>query len=116
MKKIINIKLYNNDQIVKEYNNVNSIHKDETYTMILDDVKTIINKDYLKRETNEYEFVLDINKKNAIYTLKMNNTSFDIDVEKVMYKCIENNIILDYEISSEEGHLKIIIETGVNNE
>ena len=46
----------------------------------------------------------------------MNNTAFDIDVEKVMYKCIENNIILDYEISSEEGHLKIIIETGVNNE
>ena len=84
--------------------------------MILDDVKTTLSENKFKRETEEYLFELDIKNKTALYTLKNNNLSFDIEVEKIMYNDTESNIILDYKISSEEGLLKILIEKGVNDE
>ncbi len=116
MKKNINLKLYNNNKIQKEYKNIISIHKDNTYNMILDDVKTTLSENKFKRETEEYLFELDIKNKTALYTLKNNNLSFDIEVEKIMYNDTESNIILEYKISSEEGLLKILIEKGVNDE
>ena len=42
--------------------------------------------------------------------------SFDIEVEKVLYKEEDNNIILVYKISTDEDEFKLIIERDESNE
>ncbi|MGN1337588.1 MAG: hypothetical protein ACI4WW_03850 [Candidatus Coprovivens sp.] len=110
MKKIISLKLYNDNILNKEYKDINAIFINDRYSMILEDVKTSLDRDFFIRESEEYKFVLNIKEKKALYTLKMTNTIFDIEVEKIIYKKEKNTIKLEYKISSEEGTLKIVIE------
>ena len=62
------------------------------------------------RETDDYKFIIDINKKESLYTLKKQNMSFDIEVESVSYIYKEKEIELTYKISTEDELFKLIIE------
>lgn len=109
MKKFINLNLFKENRLEQEYKDIKTLEKDGEYIFSLDGVKTIISNTRFIRETNEYKFELDINSKKAIYLLKEKNMSFDIEVEKIMYKKDNNNIILEYKISSDEETFKIEI-------
>jgi trehalose/maltose hydrolase-like predicted phosphorylase len=109
MKKIITLNLFKSDRLENEYKDIKAIEKDSEYIFSLDGVKTVFGPTRFTRETEEYKFSLDIKERKASYLLKDKNMSFDIDVEKVVYKKEKNIIILEYKISSDEETFKIEI-------
>ena len=109
MKKIITLNLFKADRLENEYKDIKAIEKDGEYIFSLNGVKTVLNSTRFTRETEEYKFNLDIDERKATYLLKEKNMSFDIDVEKVVYKKEKNTIILEYKISSDEETFKIEI-------
>lgn len=110
MIKTINIKLYKNNRLEQEYNDIKCIAKDNTFTFNIDNVKSIINNKEFIRETKEYKFRLGIEDKKGYYKLKEKNMLFDIEIEKINYKVENNNIILEYKINTDEEKFKVIIE------
>lgn len=114
MIKNINVSLYKNNRREMNYNNIKAIHRDNSYSFIMDEIKMFINNDLLTRENNEFKFRLDIANKTASYLLKEKNMLFDIEVEKVIITNEDNKIILEYKISSDEEEFKIIIEENKN--
>ncbi len=109
MKKIITLNLFKADRLENEYKDIKTIEKDSEYIFSLDGVKTVLGPTRFTRETEEYKFCLDIKERKSSYLLKEKNMSFDIDVEKVVYKKEKNTIILEYKISSDEETFKIEI-------
>lgn len=117
MKKIISFYLYKDNRRNISYENITSILKDNTYTMILDGIKTVISKDQLIRENEEFTFTLDINNKTATYLLKEKNMLLDIKVEKLDINNLESKIIIEYKLESDTDTIKIeIIEEEDENE
>lgn len=112
----INLKLYKKNNIEYQQDNIKAIIFQGTISFISDEVKTILSNKQFIRETKEYRFEIDIIRKEAQYTLKEQNMSFDIEVEKVLYKEEDNNIILVYKISTDEDEFKLIIERDESNE
>lgn len=110
MKKLINLNLFKENRLEQEYKDIKAIEKESEYILSLDGVKTIIGATRFIRENNEFKFELDIKERKCTYYLKEKNMSFDIEVEKVMYKKENNNIILEYKISSDEETFKIEIK------
>lgn len=115
MKKLINLNLFKERRLEKVYKDIKAIEKDNEYIFSLDGTKTILSPTRFIRESNEYKFTLDIKEKKCLYYLKVQNMSFDIEVEKVMYKKDKNNIILEYKISSDEEKFKIEINIKDDN-
>ncbi len=109
MKKLISLNLFKERRLEQEYKDIKAIEKDNEYIFSLDGIKTVLSPTRFVRETNEYKFSLDIKERKCLYLLKTQNMSFDIEVEKVMYKKEKNNIILEYKISSDEETFKIEI-------
>lgn len=107
MKRPISLNLYRERRLEMSYKDVNALVNDSTYSFIIDGIKTTLNNEEFTRENNEFKFNLDIKNKKATYLLKEKNTLFDIDVEKIDFKKENNNIILEYKISSDESKLKI---------
>lgn len=109
MKKIITLNLFKERRLEQQYKNIKALEKENTLIFIIDGIKTSLNESLFVRETDEYKFSLNINDKKCLYTLKEQNMSFDIEVEKVVYKKEKDNIILEYKISSDEEKFKIVI-------
>ncbi len=109
MKKLITLNLYKERRLQEEYKGIKAIEKDGEYIFSLDGVKTIIGSTRFIRENDDYKFTLDIEERKCLYFLKSQNMSFDIEVEKLMYKNENNIIILEYKISSDEEEFKIEI-------
>ncbi len=107
MKKLITLNLFKERRLQEEYKDIKAIEKDGEYIFSLDGVKSIIGSTRFIRETDDYKFTLDIKERKCLYFLKSQNMSFDIEVEKVMYKNENNIIILEYKISSDEEEFKI---------
>ena len=109
MKKIITLKLYKSDRLEKEYKDIKVIKNNGEYIFYLDGVKTVLSSTRFTRETEDYKFYLNIKERKSTYQLKDKNISFDIEVEKVVYKKEKKYIILDYKISSDDEEFKIEI-------
>jgi len=111
MANFHNIKIYNNDKLIKEYKNVKTITNENTYFYI-DNIKTIISKEKLIRENKEFKFELDFSKKNATYLLKKQNILYDIKVieAEIIYK--DNDIKISYLIESNDEKIKIYIKNN----
>ena len=114
MIKYINLTLYKNERREKEHKNIKAVCNDNSYLFTLDEVKTHLNNNYFTRETEEYEFILDLINKTASYTLKEKNMSFDIEVEKINIDKQDNITTLEYKISSDDETFKLIIEENKN--
>ncbi len=110
MKKLLNLRLYKAKKIENEYLNIKSLYTNDTYTFKIDGVKTSINKKMFIRENNEFKFSLNLITKEGLYLLKENDMLFDIEVLKLSSKFTDNNIILEYRLSSDEDIIKIEID------
>ena len=86
MKKNITLNLFKERRLEQEYKGIKAILKDSEYIFSLDAVKTVISPTRFTRENEEYKFCLDIQESKGSYLLKDKNISFDIEVEKIMYK------------------------------
>lgn len=109
MKKVITLKLYKDNKLENEYQNIKTLYN-KSYIFVIDNIKTTIDENKFVRENNEFKFYLDIKNKQATYLLKEQNLLFDIKVEKISYKNENDIIILEYRISSDESNIKINIE------
>lgn len=107
MKRPITLNLYKERRLEISYKDINALVNNSTYSFVIEGIKTTLNSEEFTRENNEFKFNLDIKNKKATYLLKEQNTLFDIDVEKINLKKENNNIILEYKISSDESELKI---------
>lgn len=107
MKRPITLNLYKERRLEASYNDIFALVNNSTYSFIIENVKTTLNSEELIRENNEFRFNLDIKNKQATYLLKEQNTVLDIDVEKINFKKENNNIILEYKISSDEEEFKL---------
>lgn len=110
MKKIISLNLFKEYRLEHSYKNIKAIKKDDSFIFLLDDTKTLINPEKFIRENNEFKFELNIKEKNAIYLLKEKNMKLDIEVESISYRNTDNNILLEYKISSDDEKFKIEIK------
>ncbi len=112
MASFHNIKIYNNDKLLKEYNNIKTISNGNTYFYI-DNIKTTITKDKLIRENNVFKFELDFNNKTSTYLLKEHDILYDIKVleSEIIYK--KDDIKISYLLESNDE--KIIISIKKNN-
>lgn len=117
MKRPITLNLYKEHRLEMSYVDINALVNNSTYSFIVEGIKTTLNNEEFTRENNEFKFYLGIKNKKATYLLKEQNTLFDIDVEKINFKKENNNIILEYKISSDENEFKIeLIDKGEINE
>ena len=116
MKKKINIKLYKENRLEKEYNNILAVVNKESYKFIIDDINTIISDSHFQRENDEYKFKIDFVNNEAYFLLKENNSKFDVEIEHFNIDKKEQELILEYKISSDEEIFKIHIEERDNNE
>lgn len=109
MKKVISLKLYKDNNLENEYQDIKTLYN-KSYIFVIDNIKTIIDEEKFIRENDEFKFHLDIKNKQATYLLKEQKMLFDIKVEKISYKNENDIIILEYRISSDESNIKIKIE------
>lgn len=99
-----NEEIYQNTFINKAKNN-----KELQFNML--DFDTIINleKETFLRENNEYMFYLDIKNNICKIELKKEELTFDINVEEASMEVLNDKIILEYFIETDEARNKIII-------
>ncbi len=107
MQKVITLNLYKEKRLLESFKDINSIFSNNTYTFFIDGIKTTLSDKIFIRENNEYKFILDINKKEAIYNLKEINKLFNIEVTFLNLKKENKNLTLEYKLSSEEQKIKI---------
>lgn len=104
-----NIKLYYDNIISKEYEEIRVLHKSDNYIFYLDEVKTSLNNKYFIRENNDYCFTINIKNNTSTLLLKENNYLYDVDVEYLNFK-EEEQITLEYKISTDEHQIKLVLE------
>lgn len=117
MKKRMNLKLYKNNNLEKEYNDINCIDKDNCLIFTTENVTTKLSDKIFSRESTEFKFEIDLKNRQAFYTLKENNVTFEIEVIKLDFKRNNNVINFEYLIGTDDKPfiLKAILEKGENS-
>ena len=120
MTCLIDMKLYKDNEIFYDLNEIKAeVVKKDNYEIIsfeVDNIKNVIDVYnegcILYRKNEEFEFKLDTIKNESTYFLKEIDSTFDINIEKCEYKNIENKIIIEYKIETDEAVNKIEIVKG----
>lgn len=109
--KLINWCLLNDKKIVKNFENVECEFNNKILEFKEDDNALnkidLINNKYI-RETDEFTFQIDFNKKECHYNLKELNKSFSMPIDGEFTKK-NNKIILRYSLEDEEKQIIIQI-------
>lgn len=120
MTCLIDMKLYKDNEIFYDLNDIKAeVIKKDDYEIIsfeVENIKNVIDvyNDgcILYRKNDEFEFKLDTIKNESTYFLKEIDSTFDINIEKCEYENIENKIIIEYKIETDEVVNKIEIVKG----
>ena len=75
-----------------------------------------IENETFTRENEEYLFLLDIKNKYCKIVLKKEELAFDVSVEECAISVLNNKIVIDYFIETDEARNKIVIERVKENE
>lgn len=105
----------NNEEIYKDTFK-NKIKSDKKLIFDMLEYETTINmeeKTFL-RENKEYIFYLDLNNKSCNVELKQEGITFDVCVEEANMEILQNKIILEYFIETDEARNKIVIEERID--
>ena len=120
MTCLIDMKLYKDNEIFYDLNDIKAeVIKKDDYEIISFDVENIKNiidvyneGCILYRKNDEFEFKLDTIKNESTYFLKEIDSTFDINIEKCEHKNIDNKIMIEYKIETDEAVNKIEIVKG----
>lgn len=101
----------NNKEEYKEKFKNKSKNENKVYFRMLNFETTIdkVEQTFL-RENEEYIFFLDIKNKKCKVELKKENIAFDVMVEEASMEVLNNKIIIEYFIETDEARNKIVIE------
>ncbi len=98
----------------EEYQGIfkNKSKNDNKISFMMLDYETIIDIEErnLLRENEKYIFFLDIKNKKCKLELKKEEITFDVLVEEANMELINNKIIIEYFIETDEARKKIIIK------
>lgn len=120
MKCLVDMKLFNDDEICYNMKAINAtLDEKKDYKILIFDLDNIKNmyKIYdngciLYRENNEFKFKLDTIKNESTYLLKEVNNLFDIAIENCEYKNLNNKIIIQYQLETDDHLKKIEVTIG----
>ncbi len=108
---------YKNNESIKKISITN--YDDLHYNITDDDVNMeIVLKPevIITRENKEYYFKLDITNNTCIYKLKEYNLTYDIEILSKNYLENDQEIIIEYQLNTDQGQNKIIIKKEDTNE
>ena len=99
----IKVCLIKGEDIILE-NTVNGSNINNIISFKLEDIVNTIdlNREIFIRENDEYKFFLDFLNKSCILTLKKENYSLDINVDKCSFEVFNNKIIINYFIDTDD--------------
>ena len=91
--------------------------KNQVLSFKLEDMDNIIdlNKGLFIRENDEYQFYLDFLNKSCILTLKNENYSLDINVDKCSIEYVDNKVTINYFIDTDDSNNCFKIEWNDGN-
>lgn len=100
----------NREEYKEKFKNTNKNEKKLNFKML--NFETTIDKieQTFLRENEEYIFFLDIKNKKCKVELKKENIAFDVMVEEASMEVLNNKIIIEYFIETDEARNKIVIE------
>lgn len=107
--KYIDVKLYNSNKLINNYEMLPCIIKDDRILFTLDNIKTTISNETFEREDDNYHFILNHKDRTCIYKLKAINQTYDIEVERLTINRTKEIIELQYKINSNDEEIKILI-------
>lgn len=94
--------------------------KDVESTLVFDlmeyETTIDIENEIFTRENEEYLFLLDIKNKYCKIVLKKEELEFEVNVEECAISVLNNKIVIDYFIETDEARNKIVIERVKENE
>ncbi len=101
----------NNEEIYKETFE-NKLKSDQKLLFSMLDFETTIDleKQTITRENEEYIFFLNLKNKYCKIELKKEDITFDVNVEEASFEILEDKIIIEYFIETDEARNKIIIK------
>lgn len=111
IRNTLNFKLLKNNIINIEKNNVAYLKKVDKILFEMDESKyelSISNNNmyFIKESTDS---IIKISNNSSIIYLKEHNVTFDINVEYLKYKIIDNKYIIEYKLESDAENTKIEI-------
>lgn len=110
--KKFSLTFYKNEEIIHEdiYNNLDSVNNSFRLNML--DYETYLNIEdkIFTRENEDFKFVLDILNKKCTIHLKKEDMSLNINVDLCELNIVNNKIILEYIIESDDAKNKIVIK------
>lgn len=107
IKNKLNMKLYKNNNLVLDKNNIDYLNKFDKILFEIDNYPhyLIINDKGIifSRETEDYLFYLEINDNNKCHiTLKEEQATFPINVEEAIINKEDNKITINYQLESDD--------------
>ena len=105
----------NNEEVYKDTfkNRLNS-DKKIAFDMLEYETTIDIEKKTFLRENKEYIFYLDLKNKNCKVELKQEGITFDVNVEEGNMEVLNNKIVIEYFIETDESRNKIIIKERID--
>lgn len=105
----------NNEEVYKDTfaNNLNSDRKIVFNMLDYETVIDIEEKTFL-RENKEYIFFLDLKNKSCKVELKQEGITFDVSVEEGNMEVLNDKIIIEYFIETDEARNKIVIKERID--
>ncbi len=116
MEISLNVKFFKGDRLVFT-KKVHANYDDKIITFWLDEMlnKIDIEKQLFMRENDDYKFFLDFFNKSCILTLKKENYSLDIMVDRCDFKVLNQKIVIDYLIDTDDSNIGLELEWNDDN-
>lgn len=105
----------NNEEIYQSaFENKSNNDRKIRFTMLEYETTIDIEEKTFLRENNEYIFFLDLKNKSCKVELKQEGISFDVSVEEANMEILNDKIVIEYFIETDEARNKIIIKERID--
>ena len=113
---LIKMKLYKDDDVFYDIKDINGTFLDDILKFEVENTNNEFNlSDYgciFTRENDEFRFILDLIEETATFLLKETDTLLDVKVERCNFKRKKNNILIEYQLETDDCLNKIELEIG----
>ncbi len=112
----VNMKLYKDNDEFYNVSNIESSFEDNILKFVVENTNNEFNlNDYgciFTRENDEFRFILDLINETSTFLLKETDTLLDVKVERCSFKRKKDEIIIEYQLETDDCLNKIHLEIG----
>ena len=113
---LIKMKMYKDNDVYYDIKDINGTFLDDILKFEVENTNNEFNlSDYgciFTRENDEFRFILDLIEETATFLLKETDTLLDVKVERCNFKRKKNNILIEYQLETDDCLNKIELEIG----